>query len=116
MLTVALILHPLGFFLFPLNISLYKLILLLFMASSNVIVIIIGTFLAGRSPGIVVPSSLQKQSGRTHTAGSQAGAEFGSLSMSNKMRIILKNHSVERNSNGYFIKIFYNTRVIFMKL
>lgn len=80
--TVALMLHPLGFFLFPLNISLYKLMLLLLMASSNVIVIIIGTFLAGKSPGIVVPSSLQKQSGKTQTAGSQAGAEFGSLSMS----------------------------------
>lgn len=76
-------LHPFGFFLFPLNISLYKLMLLLLMASSKVIVIIIGTFLAGKSPGIVVPSSLQKQSGRTHTAGSQGGARFGSLSMSN---------------------------------
>lgn len=41
-----------------------------------------GTFFEGKSPGIVVPSSLQKQSGRTQTAGSQAGAEFGSLSMS----------------------------------
>lgn len=46
------------------------------------IVIIIGTFLAGKSPGIDVPSSEQKQSGRTQTAGSQAGAEFGSLSIS----------------------------------
>lgn len=58
--------------------------LLLLIASSNVTVIIIGTFLAGKSPGIVVPSSLQKQSGRTHTDGSQAGAELGSLSISVK--------------------------------
>lgn len=56
--------------------------LLLLMASSKVTVIIMGTFFEGKSPGIVVPSSLQKQSGRTQTAGSQAGAEFGSLSMS----------------------------------
>ena len=62
--------------------------LLLLMASSNVIVIICGTFLAGKSPGIVVPSSLQKQSGRTQTDGSQAGAEFGSLSMSEKRKIL----------------------------
>jgi hypothetical protein len=80
--TVALMLHPLGFFRFPLKISLYKFILLLLIASSNVIVIIIGTFFGGKSPGIVVPSSEQKQSGRTQTAGSHGGARFGSLSIS----------------------------------
>lgn len=80
--TVALMLHPLGFFRLPLKISLYKFILLLLIASSNVIVIIIGTFFGGRSPGIVVPSSEQKQSGRTQTAGSHGGARFGSLSIS----------------------------------
>lgn len=52
------------------------------MASSNVIVIICGTFFGGKSPGMVVPSSEQKQSGRTQTAGSHGGARFGSLSMS----------------------------------
>lgn len=75
-------LHPFGFFRFPLKISLYRFMLLLLMASSKVIVIIIGTFLGGKSPGTVVPSSEQKQSGRTHTAGSQCGARFGSLSIS----------------------------------
>lgn len=76
--------QPLGFLRLPLNISLYNSILLLLIASSNVIVIICGTSLAGRSPGIVVPSSEQKQSGRTHTAGSHGGALFGSLSISEK--------------------------------
>lgn len=33
---------------------------------------------------MVVPSSEQKQSGRTQTAGSHGGALFGSLSMSGK--------------------------------
>jgi len=56
--------------------------LLLFMASSNVMVIIMGTFFGGRSPGTVVPSSEQKQSGKTQTAGSQGGALFGSVSIS----------------------------------
>lgn len=74
--------QPFGFLRLPLKISLYKSMLLLLMASSNVIVIIIGTSLAGKSPGIVVPSSEQKQSGRTQTAGSHGGARFGSLSMS----------------------------------
>lgn len=55
---------------------------LLFMASSNVIVIIMGTFFGGKSPGTVVPSSEQKQSGRTQTAGSQWGALLGSVSIS----------------------------------
>ena len=81
-LTVALMLHPFGFFLFPLNISLYKSILLLLMASSKVIVIICGTSLEGMSPGIVVPSSEQKQSGKLQTAGSHGGARFGSDSIS----------------------------------
>ena len=52
------------------------------MASSNVIVIIIGTSFEGKSPGIDVPSSEQKQSGKTHTAGSHGGARLGSLSIS----------------------------------
>lgn len=58
------------------------------MASSKVMVIIIGTSLAGKSPGIAVPSSEQKQSGNTQTAGSQGGARLGSLSISkiNKLR------------------------------
>ncbi len=56
--------------------------LLLLMASSNVIVIICGTSLGGRSLGVAVPSSEQKQSGRTQTLGSQGGALFGSLSAS----------------------------------
>ena len=74
--------QPLGFLRFPLKISLYKSILLLLIASSNVIVIIIGTSFAGRSPGMVVPSSEQKQSGKTQTAGSHGGARFGSVSIS----------------------------------
>jgi hypothetical protein len=78
-------LQPFGFFRLPLNISLYKLILLLLMASSNVIVIICGTFFGGKSPGTVVPSSEQKQSGKTQTAGSHGGARFGSLSISVEM-------------------------------
>lgn len=81
---VDLMSQPLGFFLSPLKISLYRSMLLLLMASSKVMVIIWGTSLAGRSPGMVVPSSEQKQSGRTHTAGSQGGARLGSLSMSAK--------------------------------
>lgn len=85
-LTVALISHPFGFFRFPLNISLYKSMLLLLMASSKVMVIICGTSLAGTSPGIVVPSSEQKQSGNTQTAGSQGGALLGSDSASVKWR------------------------------
>lgn len=90
-LTVALILQPFGFLRFPLKISLYKLILLLFTASSNVIVIIIGTFLGGKSPGTVVPSSEQKQSGNTQTAGSQGGARFGSVSASKLMEKVEEN-------------------------
>lgn len=74
--------HPLGFLRFPLKMSLYNSILLLLMASSNVMVIIIGTSLAGNPPGTVVPSSEQKQSGKTQTAGSHGGARFGSLSIS----------------------------------
>lgn len=74
--------QPFGFLRFPLKISLYNSMLLLLMASSNVIVIIIGTSLAGKLPGMVVPSSEQKQSGKTQTAGSHGGARFGSLSMS----------------------------------
>lgn len=58
--------------------------LLLLMASSKVIVIIIGTSFDGKSPGMVVPSSEQKQSGSTQTAGSHGGARLGSLSMSGK--------------------------------
>lgn len=79
---MALMSQPLGFLRFPLNISLYSSMLLLLMASSNVIVIICGTSLAGKSPGMVVPSSEQKQSGRLHTAGSHGGARLGSLSIS----------------------------------
>lgn len=45
-------------------------------------VIIMGTSLAGKSPGMVVPSSEQKQSGKTQTAGSQGGARLGSVSAS----------------------------------
>lgn len=56
--------------------------LLLLMASSKVMVIIWGTSLAGKSPGITVPSSEQKQSGKTQTVGSQCGALFGSFSAS----------------------------------
>lgn len=82
LLTVALMLHPLGFLRFPLKMSRYKLMLLLFMASSKVMVIIIGTFFGGKSPGTLVPSSEQKQSGRTQTAGSQCGALLGSVSIS----------------------------------
>lgn len=62
--------QPFGFLRFPLKISLYSSMLLLLMASSNVIVIIIGTSFAGKPPGMVVPSSEQKQSGNTHTVGS----------------------------------------------
>lgn len=58
--------------------------LLLLMASSKVIVIICGTSLEGKSPGIVVPSSEQKQSGKTQTAGSHGGALLGSDSASGK--------------------------------
>lgn len=79
---VAFMSQPFGFLRLPLNISLYNSMLLLLIASSNVMVIICGTSLAGRSPGIRVPSSEQKQSGRTHTAGSHGGALFGSLSIS----------------------------------
>jgi len=78
--------QPFGFLRLPLKISLYKPILLLLMASSKVIVTIWGTSLDGRSPGIVVPSSEQKQSGRTHTVGSQGGALLGSLSISGTLR------------------------------
>lgn len=79
---VALTSHPFGFFRLPLKISLYSSMLLLLMASSKVIVIIWGTSFGGRSLGVAVPSSEQKQSGRTHTAGSHGGALFGSLSLS----------------------------------
>lgn len=41
-----------------------------------------GTSLAGKSPGMVVPSSEQKQSGKTQTAGSHGGARLGSVSAS----------------------------------
>lgn len=75
-------LQPFGFFRFPLKISLYRLMLLLLMASSKVIVTIMGIFFGGKFPGTLVPSSEQKQSGNTHTAGSQGGARFGSLSIS----------------------------------
>jgi hypothetical protein len=82
LLTVALMSQPFGFFRLPLNISLYKSMLLLLMASSKVMVIIWGTSFAGIAPGMVVPSSEQKQSGRTQTAGSHGGARFGSVSAS----------------------------------
>lgn len=54
------------------------------MASSKVIVIIWGTSFGGISPGVVVPSSEQKQSGNTQTEGSHGGARFGSVSISEK--------------------------------
>ena len=41
-----------------------------------------GTFFGGKSPGTVVPSSEQKQSGRTQTDGSHGGARLGSVSLS----------------------------------
>lgn len=74
--------QPFGFLRLPLNISLYNSMLLLLIASSKVIVIIIGTSFACKLPGMVVPSSEQKQSGSKHTAGSHGGARFGSLSIS----------------------------------
>lgn len=48
-----------------------------------------GISLGGKSPGVVVPSSEQKQSGSTQTAGSHGGARFGSLSISKKTRIVI---------------------------
>lgn len=71
--------------------------LLLLMASSKVMVIIMGTSLADKSPGTVVPSSEQKQSGKTHTAGSHGGARFGSLSMSvnKKFKVVKGNYKVD---------------------
>ena len=84
---MALMSQPLGFLRLPLKISLYRPMLLLLMASSKVMVIIWGTSLGGRSLGMVVPSSEQKQSGSTHTVGSQAGARLGSLSMSAQREI-----------------------------
>lgn len=53
-------------------------------------VIICGTSLEGRSPGIVVPSSEQKQSGRTQTEGSHGGARLGSDSASVVTKTTLK--------------------------
>lgn len=49
-----------------------------------------GTSLAGRSPGMAVPSSEQKQSGSTQTTGSHGGARLGSLSISIQNRNISK--------------------------
>lgn len=66
--------------------------LLLLIASSKVIVIIIGTSFGGKSPGMVVPSSEQKQSGSTQTAGSHGGARFGSLSMSERIKFPFSNY------------------------
>lgn len=70
------------------------------MASSKVIVIIWGTSFDGKSPGIVVPSSEQKQSGKTQTAGSHGGARFGSVSASDykiiSERMILKLYILKR--------------------
>lgn len=65
--------------------------LLLLMASSKVIVIIWGTSLAGKSPGMTVPSSEQKQSGSTHCEVSHGGALLGSLSIS---KTKIKNYSI----------------------
>lgn len=89
--------QPLGFLRFPLKISLYNSMLLLLIASSKVMVIIIGTSLLGKSPGIVVPSSEQKQSGSTQTAGSHGGARFGSLSIS-------ANHKMKENGSNKIVK------------
>lgn len=36
---------------------------------------------------MVVPSSEQKQSGKTHTAGSHGGARFGSFSISAEKKV-----------------------------
>lgn len=95
--------QPFGFLRFPLNISLYNSILLLLIASSNVTVIICGTSLAGRSPGMVVPSSEQKQSGRLQTDGSHGGARFGSLSISTnkkKKNIIQQSYPLNKDSSS----------------
>lgn len=115
---MALISQPFGFLRLPLKISLYNSILLLLIASSNVIVIIIGTSLLGKSPGIVVPSSEQKQSGNTHTAGSHGGARLGSLSMSanekhlglinvyKQTHIYIETNLIMLYSYKYFFKCF----------
>lgn len=59
--------------------------------------IICGTSRAGKSPGMVVPSSEQKQSGSTHCVESQGGALLGSLSMSAK--------TLHRRNSAHFIKL-----------
>lgn len=75
--------------------------LLLLIASSNVMVIIIGTSLEGKLPGTAVPSSEQKQSGNKHTSGSHGGARFGSLSMS---KVNNKQKNTRKNKNTFTIQ------------
>lgn len=58
--------------------------------------IIMGTSLLGKLSGMVVPSSEQKQSGSTHTAGSHGGARFGSLSISVNPKEKKKNETVQK--------------------
>lgn len=62
--------------------------------------IICGTSFDGRSPGIVVPSSEQKQSGRTQTDGSQGGARFGSDSASVAIKTALKINQRRNHRNS----------------
>lgn len=71
--------HPFGFFRSGENIlSEYKSQFSKLIASSKVKRIICGTWFASNLEGIMVPSLEQKQSGKTHLAGSHEDALFGS--------------------------------------
>lgn len=77
--------HPFGFFLFGVKIFVvYRSQFSKLIASSNVNIIICGTWLGSSRPGTNVPSFEQKHSGRVHNDISHASAAFGSLSTSHQ--------------------------------
>lgn len=77
--------HPFGFFRFGVKIFVeYKSQFSKLIASSNVNMIICGTWLGSNRPGISVPSFEQKHSGRVQSDKSQDSAAFGSLSTSHQ--------------------------------
>lgn len=57
------------------------------------------------SPGIVVPSSEQKQSGKLHTDGSHGGARFGSVSASAIKELAISESKTFDNFSSQIIKI-----------
>jgi hypothetical protein len=79
----------------------------MFMAPLKERVIICGTWVNSISPGTLVPSAEQKQSGRIHWAASHRGAAFGSSSTLQAVSSDPSLQSVNSHKNLYFELFHY---------